>query len=191
MQLRIHSSSTGKRLNKEFFNQPTLKVAKKLLGKYLIVNRKGRFQIGRIIETEAYIGPKDKASHASRGKTERNKIMWREPGRLYVYLIYGMYHCLNIVTEKKNFPAAVLIRAIEPVFGISGKTDGPGKLCRELGITQKDTGLDITKNNKIYVKDVNDKPKKILATPRIGVDYAGKWAKKKWRFLAISINQTV
>lgn len=180
----------GKRLDKKFFNQPTLKVAKKLLGKYIIINRYNRFQIGRITETEAYIGPEDKASHALKGKTKRNKIMWEEGGKLYVYFIYGMYHCLNIVTEKAGFPAAVLIRGIEPVFGISGKVDGPGKLCRELEITQKDTGIDITKSKGIYIKDIGEKPK-IITTSRIGVDYAGQWAMKKWRFLATSINQSI
>ena len=182
--LKILKKLIGKKLNKEFFLQPTLEVAKRLLGKYLITNREDKFQIGRITETEAYIGPEDKASHAFRGKTKRNKIMWEEGGRLYVYLIYGVYHCLNIVTEKIGFPAAILIRAIEPIFGILGKTDGPGKLCRELGITQKNTGLDITKSNKIYIKDIGEKPKRIIATPRIGVDYAGEWAKKRWRFVA-------
>lgn len=174
----------GKRLDNESFSQSTLKVAKELLGKYLIVNRHGKFQIGRIIETEAYIGPNDKASHAYRGKTPRNQIMWGPAGRLYVYLIYGMYHCLNIVTEKKSFPAAVLIRAIKPIFGISGKVDGPGKICREFGITKKDNGLDITESDEIYIKDTGEKPKRIIATPRIGVDYAFQWAKKKWRFAA-------
>lgn len=174
----------GKKLDKKFFNQPTLEVAKKLLGKYLVINRNDRFQVSRIVETEAYIGPGDEASHAFRGKTERNKIMWGEGGKLYVYFIYGMYHCLNIVTERASFPAAVLIRAVKPIFGISGKTDGPGKLCRELNITQKDTGLDVTKSGEIYIKDIGEKPAKILATRRIGVDYAGEWARKKWRFVA-------
>jgi len=178
-------------LDKKFFLQPTLKVARSLLGKHLVVNRRNRYQEGIIIETEAYIGFKDKASHAFKGKTERNKIMWEEGGLLYVYLIYGMYHCLNIVTEKKGYPAAVLIRALQPIKGIQGKTDGPGKLCRELGITRADTGLDITKSKEIYLLDFGEKPEKIIAAPRIGVDYAGKWAKKNWRFLCSFINQTI
>jgi DNA-3-methyladenine glycosylase len=182
---------TGQRLTKKFFQQPTLTAARQLLGKYLIVNRHRHLQIGRIVETEAYFGPEDQASHAFRGRTERNKIMWGSAGRLYVYLIYGMYYCLNIVTERKGYPAAILIRAIDPISGIKGKTDGPGKLCRQLGITTKDTGLDITESNEIYIKDIGQKPKKIMTTPRVGVNYAGKWAKKKWRFLAASINQTV
>jgi len=109
--------------------------------------------------------------------------MWGSAGQLYVYFIYDMYYCLNIVTEKQGFPATILIRAIEPIFGISKKTDGPGKLCRELGIIKSDTGLDITKSEKICIKDIGEKPRKILSTTRIGVDYAGQWAKKKWRFV--------
>jgi DNA-3-methyladenine glycosylase len=173
----------GQKLNKSFFQKPTLKVAKQLLGKYLIIKDKKAIKIGKIVETEAYVGLEDKASHASRGKTPRTKTMFGPAGRLYVYLIYGMYHCLNIVTEKRGYPAAVLIRAIEPVFGIEGKSDGPGKLCRELRLTREHTGLDVTKSKKIFIKDIGIKPKKIISTPRIGVDYAGKWAKKKWRFL--------
>ena len=172
----------GTRLGKRFFHQPTVKVAKELLGKYLIVCRENQFQVGKITETEAYVGPQDKASHASRGKTDRNKIMWGPPGQLYVYFVYGMYYCLNVVTEKEGYPAAVLIRGLEPVFGIRGKTDGPGKICRELKITTKDTGLDITKSYEIYIKDIGERPKEIIAAPRIGVDYAGEWAKRKWRF---------
>jgi len=173
----------GKRLGKSFFDQPTVKVAQELLGKYLIVNQDERFQIGQIIETEAYVGEKDKASHASRGCTPRNKTMWGQAGILYVYLIYGMYHCLNIVTERAGFPAAVLIRGLEPISGISGEVDGPGKLCRELGITTKDTGVDITESNKIYIVDIGEKSKRVIVAERVGVDYAGEWARKKWRFL--------
>jgi len=174
----------GRKLGKNFYQQPTVKVAQDLLGKYLIVKRKNSFKIGKIVETEAYVGPDDQASHAFKGKTPRTKIMFGPAGRLYVYLIWGMYHCLNIVTEKKGYPAAVLLRAVEPVFGIQNKTDGPGKLCREFGFTRQDNGLDITSSSQVYLKDIGEKPLKIKATPRIGVDYAGKWAKKKWRFVA-------
>ena len=173
----------GRRLGRDFFLNSTLEVAKNLLGKYLVVKRGGKFQVGEIIETEAYVGKEDKASHASRGKTERNKIMWEEGGKLYVYLIYGVHFCLNVVTEKKGYPSAVLIRGLKPIFGIQEKVDGPGKICRSLGITKKDNGLDITKSGEIYIKDVGIKPKKIISTSRIGIDYAGEWKDKKWRFL--------
>lgn len=129
------------------------------------------------------MGPHDKASHASHGRTPRTEIMFGPSGRLYVYLIYGMYYCLNIITERENYPAAVLIRGLKPVVGITGKTDGPGKLCRELSISKQDNGLNIVKSQKIFIIDIGTKSKKIISGPRIGVDYAGCWAKKNWRFI--------
>lgn len=183
--LEILSKLFGQRLNKNFVQRKTTWVAKNLLGKYLFILNRKSVKIGRIVETEAYVGPEDKASHASKGKTARTEVMFGPPGRLYVYLIYGMYHCLNIVTEKKGYPAAVLIRAVEPVFGTKGRVDGPGKLCREFGLTREDTGLDITKSKRIFIKDIGTKPTKIISTPRIGVEYAGEWAKKKLRFIGV------
>jgi len=178
-------SLAEKRLKKDFFLKPTLQVAKNLLGKYLIVEKKDGLMIGEIQETEAYKGFNDKASHASKGKTKRTAPMFCKGGIFYVYLIYGMYHCLNIVTEKKGCPAAVLIRSLKPVFNIKGKTDGPGKLCRELSLTRKQNKLDITKDNSsIYIVDLNRKIKKIGRKKRVGIDYAGKWKHKKWRFKA-------
>ncbi len=121
-----------KKLSREFYNRPTLKVAKELLGKILVrkIPSAGSGQAAKIIramitETEAYCGPKDLASHASKGRTKRTEIMFGPPGFVYVYLIYGMYHCLNIVTEAENYPAAVLIRAVD-----ADGVNGPGKLCR-------------------------------------------------------------
>jgi DNA-3-methyladenine glycosylase len=107
-----------RRLDRKFYNHPTLKVAKELLGKYLVIEKDGNYVSGKIVETEAYIGPDDPASHAYRGMTPRNKIMFGHPGYAYVYFTYGMHHCLNFVTERKRFPAAVLIRALEPTDGI-------------------------------------------------------------------------
>ena len=139
--------------------------------------------IGEINETEAYKGEEDKACHASKGKTKRTATMFGPAGKLYVYLIYGMYYCLNIVTEKKDYPSAVLLRGIKPIFGIKNTADGPGKLTKTLGISKKHNELDITTNNDIYLLDIGVKTKKIKKAKRIGVDYAGEWAEKKWRFI--------
>jgi len=126
------------KLPRKFFEKKTLRVAKELLGCFLIRRIGRRKIVARIIETEAYCGPKDLANHASKGRTPRTEIMFGQAGYAYVYLIYGMYYCLNIVTERPGFPAAVLIRSIKPILNISGKTDGPGKLCRELKISKID-----------------------------------------------------
>lgn len=178
-----------KKLPRAFYNRPTLKVAKELLGKYLVVNKKGKKLSGKIVETEAYIGPDDPASHAYRGMTRRNKIMFGNPGYAYVYFTYGMYHCLNFVTEKKGYPAAVLIRALEPVEGIGvmtkrrkkekpeDLTSGPGKLCQALGIDRSLCGADLC-GKIIYVEDRGEKKGAIVSASRIGIDQGRD---KKWR----------
>jgi len=169
-----------KRLGKDFYENKTLKVAQNLLGKFLVRKIGNRVIAAKIIETEAYCGPKDRASHASRGRTERTKIMFGPAGQAYVYLIYGMYYCLNVVTEKDGYPAAVLIRALE-----YSKADGPGKLCRELKIDKKLNAVNLTKNDKLWLEDRGEviKPSQIERSPRIGVDYAGEWKDKPWRFV--------
>jgi DNA-3-methyladenine glycosylase len=179
-----------RRLNRKFYNRPTLKVAKELLGKYLVIEKDGKYVSGKIVETEAYIGPDDPASHAYRGLTPRNKVMFGDPGYAYVYLTYGMHHCLNFVTERKGFPAAVLIRALEPADGIEiikkrrkvedleNLTNGPAKLCQALGIDRTLNGADLC-SDIIYVEDRKNKPTKIVSTSRIGIK-EGK--ERKWRF---------
>jgi DNA-3-methyladenine glycosylase len=197
-----------KRLNRKFYNRSTLKVAKELLGKYLVNEKDGNYVSGKIVETEAYIGPDDPASHAYRGVTPRNKVMFGDPGYAYIYFTYGMHHCLNFVTEREGFPAAVLIRALEPADGIEimkerrktkdlkSLTNGPAKLCQALGIDRTLNGADLC-SDIIYVEDRGlnhavqargmkhmvhthgDKPTKIVATSRIGIK-EGK--EKKWRF---------
>ena len=172
------------RLRQKFFNRDTVIVAKELLGKHLCRKINGKVVIAKITETEAYCGQSDLANHASKGLTERTKIMFGPPGRAYVYLIYGMHHCLNVVTEKKGCPAAVLIRTAETTdkLKISNlKLNGPGKLCRELKIDRKLNGVDLCKSNNLWIKD-GGKPAKIKKGKRIGVDYAGKWKDKLWRF---------
>ena len=164
-----------------YFNRPTVTVARSLIGKYLVRVIDGRILAGKIVEVEAYVGPEDKACHASKGRTQRTDVMFGPGGVAYVYLIYGMYHCLNVVTEREEFPSAVLIRAIE----IDGKLiDGPGRLCHALQIDRRLNRVDLTTGESIWFEDRGVLVKKadVKAHPRIGVDYAGKWAKKPWRF---------
>ncbi len=168
-----------KRLKREFFNRPTVKVAQELLGKFLVRKIGKRIIKTAILETEAYCGAKDLACHASKGLTRRTKVMFGPPGFSYVYMIYGMYHCLNIVTQKEGSPSAVLIRAID-----CDGCDGPGKLCRQLKVDRKLNAVDMTKSNLLWVEDNENKinPRHIKKGKRIGVDYSGKWKDKLWRF---------
>jgi DNA-3-methyladenine glycosylase len=182
------------KLQRSFYEQPTLEVAQELLGKYLVRRHPDGIAVGRIVETEAYIGPQDKACHAARGRTARNEVMFGPAGYAYVYLIYGMYDCLNLVTEAVDFPAAVLIRAVEPAEGIDlmrerrrtkklrNLTSGPGKLCRAFAIDRSLNGGDLC-GQILYVEDRGEPSPAYLTRPRIGVDYAGVWKNKPWRFL--------
>lgn len=175
------------KLKQNFYNKPTLKVAQHLLGKFLIHKINGKLLVGKIIETEAYVGKNDLASHASKGKTKRTEIMFGPPGFWYTYLIYGMYYCLNIVTQHQNYPAAVLIRAIEPISGFKSdiKTDGPGKICRALKIDKKINGTHaFGPKAKLWIEDrgLIIKPSQIKKSTRIGVDYAKEYKNKPWRF---------
>ena len=170
------------RLKNNFFNRATLIVAKELLGKYLCRRLNDRIIRVRITETEAYCGIKDRACHASKGLTERTKVMFGPPGHAYIYLVYGMYHCLNIVTEKEGYPAAVLIRGLE----FAG-CDGPGKLCREFQIDKKLNNVDTCRSRELWVESAGwrkgeKSPERIKRSKRIGIEYAGKWKDKLWRF---------
>jgi DNA-3-methyladenine glycosylase len=160
-------------------------VARSLIGKYVVRESEKKIIAGKIIEVEAYIGTEDKACHASKGRTARTEVLFGPPGMAYVYLIYGMYHMLNVVTEQAEFPAAVLIRAIE----VDSKLiDGPGKLCRELNIDRSLHRLDLTSRQQLWFEDRGEKVSRtqVGTFPRIGVDYAGAWAKKPWRFRLIA-----
>lgn len=164
-------------LSQKFFDRPTHIVGKELLGKFL-VRRVGKKTISDMItEVEIYRGPNDKASHASRGKTERTKVMFGPPGYWYVYLIYGMHCCLNIVTEKEGYPAAVLIRGIDNIRG-------PGKICRYFHIGKQFNTKKASYNSELWIEDggVTIPDKNIQRGRRIGVDYAGAWKNKLWRF---------
>ena len=151
-----HQSSP---LSRDFFDRPTLKVAKDLLGKYLLRETQAGVIHTRIVDVEAYIGPEDRASHASRGRTKRTDVMFGPSGVIYVYLIYGMYHCLNLVTERIDFPAAILIRGIEVAENGMGRLevptriDGPGRVCRFLEIDRNLNGVDATQGKMIWIED--------------------------------------
>lgn len=180
-----------KRLQKSFFARNTHNVAKNLLGKLLVRPVDNKKIIGRICEVESYVGEDDLACHAARGRTTRTEVMFGPPGHAYVYMIYGVYFCLNIVTEKKGFPAAVLIRGVTPVQNIFGKTDGPGKVSREFFIDRALNGEDLTASSQLYVADDGLKLDRtsIQTSPRIGVDYAGEYAWLPWRYFTTGLNQ--
>lgn len=168
-------------LPRSYFTRPTVTVARSLIGKYLVRVIEGRILAGRIVEVEAYVGPEDKACHASKGRTQRTEVMFGQGGVAYVYLIYGMYHCLNVVTEREGFPSAVLIRAVE----LEGQLiDGPGRLCRALQIDRSLNRADLTAGELLWFEDREELLGRgaVGAHPRVGVDYAGAWAKKPWRF---------
>lgn len=171
-------------LPEKFYSRPTLEVAKNLLG-CIIVRRLGRKEMKAVItDVEAYVGEDDLASHASKGRTKRTEIMYGSPGRAYVYLVYGMYDILNIVTEQKDFPAAVMIRGVK-IEGIDYvRTNGPGKVCRELKIDRKFNGYDIILGEKIWIcKGEHIGPERIISTKRVGIDYAKHCREYPWRFI--------
>lgn len=165
-------------LQKKFFDRPALVVAEDLLGKYLVRKQSGKEHAFKIIETEAYTGPHDKACHAFKGRTPRTDVMYKEPGTLYIYFVYGMYHMLNIVVEKEGYPAAVLIRGVETI-------SGPGRLTRDLHITKKENGKEAHPDTRLWFEDRGEKVSKkhIKKTPRIGISYAQEWRDKPYRFV--------
>src|ERR1700733_6167955 len=138
------SKSTFKKLPRSFFQRPATELARALIGKILVRHIHGKALQARVVETEAYLGPHDLASHASKGRTRRTEVMFGPAGRAYVYLIYGMYDMFNIVAGEKPCGEAVLIRAGGALDGWGGDLSGPGKLAREMGITRKDNGVDLT-----------------------------------------------
>ncbi len=170
------------KLTRSFYDRDTILVARELLGKLLVLRVDGGERIGRIVEVEAYLGPHDQAAHSARGLTPRNQPMFGPPGHAYVYFIYGMHHCMNVVTERAGHAAAVLLRAIEPIKNVTGRTCGPGLLCRAMGINQRFNNHDLLSED-FFIAD----PRKverlvIVKRPRIGVDYAGPWAGRLLRF---------
>ncbi|MFA5871852.1 MAG: DNA-3-methyladenine glycosylase [Parcubacteria group bacterium] len=177
-------------LRRKFYKNPTLEVARDILGCFLVREYRGKIIRAMITEVEVYIGEEDLACHASRGRTPRTEVMYGEPGHAYVYMIYGMYHCLNIVTEEKDFPAAVLIRGISLGSPTSKRKsdfldlDGPGKLCKFFQIDRKLNKWDLTKGKKLWVEGPaqNSAKRNIVAGRRIGIDYAKHCREYLWRF---------
>lgn len=170
------------RLEQPLYEQPAVALAQTLIGKVIVRRiRKKEFR-ARIVETEAYVGSHDLACHASKGRTNRTEIMFGPAGRAYVYLIYGMYDMFNIVAGEVDDPQAVLIRAAEPLDGWLADLAGPGKLTRGLQITRTDNGVALTSDRLHLLDDPTDRPQ-IIATPRIGIDYAGDWKHELLRFV--------
>lgn len=171
------------RLERDFYVQEDCAwLAQQLLGKILVVNKNDHLHAGRIVETEAYLGPHDLAAHSSKGITPRTQIIFGIGGYAYVYLIYGLHHCMNIVTGPEDSAAAVLLRAVEPVLNINKPSHGPGRLSKAMGIDRQDNGVDLC-GNRLFIIDAPSVPSsQCIARPRIGVDYAGEWAKALLRF---------
>lgn len=177
-------------LSRSFFTQPAIQVAKNLLGKYIVRQLKDNQQIiGKIVETEAYLGPQDRAAHSFGGKiTPRNKIVYGASGYIYIYLVYGMYWQLNFVTGWINQPECVLIRALEPIQPKSDEVkilpNGPGKLCKYLNLDKSFYGWDLCQGKGIWLEEgEKDNSALIISTSRINIDYAGLyWSRRKLRF---------
>ena len=170
------------KLPASFYARETLLVARELLGMHLVHDGPSGRQVGRIVETEAYKGPKDLAAHSARGRTRRTEIMFGPPGHAYVYLIYGFWHCLNVVTAAEGVPHAVLIRALEPVSGVDRTTHGPGLLCRAMHIDRALNAESLLGEVLWVERPARYRPPRISRSARIGVDYAGDWALRPWRF---------
>jgi DNA-3-methyladenine glycosylase len=187
----------GPKLRRDFYTDPdVLAVARALLGRLLVVPARGGTRVsGMIVETEAYRGPQDRASHAYGGRrTARTRTMYEVGGSAYVYFVYGMYHQFNVVTNVVDVPHAVLVRALEPVEGLplmrrrrrspDGRlTDGPGKLCIALGIDRRLDRADLL-GDQVWIEEGAARltRSQIATGPRVGIDYAGEWAKRRWRF---------
>jgi len=171
-----------RKLPRSFYDRDTILVARELLGKCLVHVSRGVERIGKIVEVEAYLGSHDLAAHSSKGLTERTKVMFGPPGRAYVYLIYGMHYCMNVVTEREGHGSAVLLRAIEPVKNIGGRTRGPGLLCKAMRIGKRLNAHDLLSEDFFIAASPEPESFAVVKRPRIGVDYARHWAKRRLRF---------
>ncbi|MDB6061436.1 MAG: DNA-3-methyladenine glycosylase [Verrucomicrobiaceae bacterium] len=165
-------------LERSFYQRDVVEVAQSLLGKYLVHVIDGIERVGRIVEVEAYLGPHDAAAHSSKGLTARTAALFGPPGHAYIYLIYGMHHCMNVVTGNGS---GILIRALEPVKNIALKTNGPGLLCKAMQIDKKQYAHDLI-SPELFICEGAEQSFRIVKRPRVGVHYAGHWARRLLRF---------
>jgi DNA-3-methyladenine glycosylase len=167
------------RLPVAFYDRPALRVARELLGCVIHVGDRA----ARIVETEAYVSELDLACHAAKGRTPRTEVLYGPPGRAYVYLVYGMHYMLNAVTGAEGKPSAVLIRAAEPLSDGLAPCNGPGRLCKSMQIDLRHNRVDLTEaQSSVWISEPLERVGRIVRGPRIGVDYAGAWAQKPYRF---------
>ena len=171
-----------RKLPRSFYDRDTVEVAHELLGMHLVHVVAGVERVGRIVEVEAYLGPHDLAAHSARGLTKRTRVMFGPPGYAYVYLIYGMHWCMNVVTQAEGKASAVLLRAVEPVKNIEGRTQGPALLTKAMGIDGRLNGHDLLSAGFFVRRPRDYAPARPVKRPRIGVDYAGRWARRLLRF---------
>ena len=176
--------AAGTPVPRSFYERDAAEVARDLVGCRLVLRHGLRLRLGRIVETEAYLGPHDRASHSSKGITARNRSMFGPPGHAYVYQIYGLHFCLNAVTGPEGHGAAVLIRALEPLQGINARTTGPGLVCRALGLDRSWDGEDLLGDRLFILERLEGDRPAIDRSRRVGVDYAGAWARRLLRFMA-------
>ncbi len=171
----------------DFYLQPTASVARQLIGRYLVRDgENGALKIGRIVETEAYVGAHDRASHSSHGKTARTAPMFGEGGHAYVYFVYGMHWCLNVVTEGAGTGAAVLLRACEAITGLDTPLNGPARLARSFGVNGAFNGSDF-EFGELRITGGKPVPQTAIAeSPRIGVGYAGEWSEAPLRYYDVA-----
>jgi DNA-3-methyladenine glycosylase len=173
---------TGTRLARAFYDRDPVEVAHDLLGQHLVHVVAGVERVGRIVEVEAYLGPHDLAAHSARGLTPRTRVMFGPPGHAYVYQIYGLHFCMNVVTQPEGQASAVLLRALEPVKNIEGRTQGPALLCKAMAIDKRLNGHDLESDEFHVAWGRDEAPVRLVKRPRIGVDYAGAWARRLLRF---------
>ncbi len=181
----MHSSAGAgllRKLPRQFYARDTIQVARELLGMLLVHRIDGVSRIGKIVEVEAYVGAHDLAAHSSKGITKRTQVMFGPPGFSYVYLIYGMHHCMNVVTEPEGNGCAILIRALEPVQHVCGNTRGPGLLCRAMGIDLRLNARDLESDDFHIAAPAANESFSVVQRPRVGVAYAGEWAARPFRF---------